>query len=395
MVLQRSVESPLSYSSKCNKEDVVWDWIPEKQAWNTCSQSPKENLYLPSNCSSFGSNVQCKRIKIHGNSIIVLQETSACGSGDRVRAPVVDARRGKNDLGHLDDSQRTRTSSVWNSPDSEAEVSLDDDSQSRAICTALITSHGFPLRDGSRSNSVPVSTTSRNNNNNNYQSCEACDDLENIAEMIICDGCEEAFHVSCSGASQEALDADEWYCRSCLKVNRKDAIGTPDVRSQSMRGWSLGSRYRLGPIACMLKYPDSHTSKVRVGDSFQAIVPEWPYQTTDCRDSDSFGEPIMMDPLETLGLHGCAKDSLLLPNSVSNWLQCQDVVDDDEVICGKWRRAPFSEVQTNDWDCSCALPWDPFHADCIVPQEMETKIVVAQLKYVHQLKSRLTAKKRN
>lgn len=31
-------------------------------------------------------------------------------------------------------------------------------------------------------------------------------------------------------------------------------------------------------------------------------------------------------------------------------------------------RAPLFEVQTDDWDCSCAVVWDPIHADCAVPQ---------------------------
>lgn len=31
-------------------------------------------------------------------------------------------------------------------------------------------------------------------------------------------------------------------------------------------------------------------------------------------------------------------------------------------------RAPFSEVQTEDWDCSSAVRWDPRHSDCAVPQ---------------------------
>ncbi|CAN1341379.1 hypothetical protein LINPERPRIM_LOCUS39145 [Linum perenne] len=433
MVLQRSVESPLSYPLNLNKEDVVWVWNTEKQAWKTCSQpeeSPKEDLDLLSNCGSFefpGSNIQCKRRKVSGNSLIVFPETvcldeldcnsqrerSACGSGDSVHAPVVGARSVKKDLGHLGElhlrqcdrdlvscgSPRTRTSNEAKSPDSEPEVSQDD-SQSKDVCIAFLRSHGFPLRDGLKRNSVPVPKDIENNNS--YQSCEVCGDLGSIADMLLCDGCEEAFHVSCSGVSREVLDADEWYCQSCLKLNGKDAIGSPHVSSRGMRGWSLASRYRLGRIACMLKYPDSHTSKVRIGDSFQAIVPEWHGKTTEyvSRDSDSFGEPIEMDPLETLGLHGCTKANILTPTSVSNWLQCQEVLDDQlneccrGTICGKWRRAPFSEVQTGDWDCSCALPWDPFHADCNIPQELETEKVLEQLKYVERLKSRLAAAKK-
>lgn len=31
-------------------------------------------------------------------------------------------------------------------------------------------------------------------------------------------------------------------------------------------------------------------------------------------------------------------------------------------------RAPLYVVQTDDWDCSCSILWDPIHADCAVPQ---------------------------
>jgi hypothetical protein len=31
-------------------------------------------------------------------------------------------------------------------------------------------------------------------------------------------------------------------------------------------------------------------------------------------------------------------------------------------------RAPLNVVQSDDWDCSCCLLWDPARADCAVPQ---------------------------
>lgn len=31
-------------------------------------------------------------------------------------------------------------------------------------------------------------------------------------------------------------------------------------------------------------------------------------------------------------------------------------------------RAPLFESQTDDWECFRAVLWDPFHADCAVPQ---------------------------
>lgn len=38
------------------------------------------------------------------------------------------------------------------------------------------------------------------------------------------------------------------------------------------------------------------------------------------------------------------------------------------MVCFWNFRVPFEVVQTDDWDCSCLLPHDPFHADCAVPQ---------------------------
>ncbi|KAH9329819.1 hypothetical protein KI387_001927, partial [Taxus chinensis] len=78
------------------------------------------------------------------------------------------------------------------------------------------------------------------------------------------------------------------------------------------------------------------------------------------------------------------------PGSMGNWLQCQNVICVDgarsigekvkDVTCGKWRRAPLSQVQNDEWDCSCAVVWDPVHADCAVPQELKTEDIMRHLK---------------
>ncbi|PNY05401.1 hypothetical protein L195_g001852, partial [Trifolium pratense] len=78
-------------------------------------------------------------------------------------------------------------------------------------------------------------------------------------------------------------------------------------------------------------------------------------------------------------------------------------------------RAPLFEVQIDDWECFCAINWDPLHADCAVPQvisslfslnpiykigflqfkhEVETDEVLKQLKYIEMLRPRLAAKQR-
>lgn len=48
-------------------------------------------------------------------------------------------------------------------------------------------------------------------------------------------------------------------------------------------------------------------------------------------------------------------------------------------------RAPLFEVQTDAWECFCAIHWDPSHADCAVPQVryiLTLQIIVFQELYI-------------
>ncbi|CBI20787.3 unnamed protein product, partial [Vitis vinifera] len=98
-----------------------------------------------------------------------------------------------------------------------------------------------------------------------------------------------------------------------------------------------------------------------------------------------FGFIFLLDRHDLL-LQGWKIGSVLSLNIMANWLQCREVLHDGSrkwfrgTICGKWRRAPLFEIQTDDWDCSCSVRWDPTHSDCAVPQELGTDQVLAHLK---------------
>ncbi|CAK7345729.1 unnamed protein product [Dovyalis caffra] len=138
-------------------------------------------------------------------------------------------------------------------------------------------------------------------------------------------------------------------------------------------------------------------------------------------DVDTIDKPVVLDPSYFVSLHELKSNKPTKLGSIGNWLQCRQVIDDaaegDNVtICGKWRRrafprnfvnvmenltmkpectlAPLFEVQTNDWECFCCVFWDPIHADCAAPQELETDEVMKQLKYIQMLRPRLAAKRR-
>lgn len=140
----------------------------------------------------------------------------------------------------------------------------------------------------------------------------------------------------------------------------------------------------------------SYTTQVRIGKEYQADIPECTGNISQSSENPFLGvvvslkEKILEKELAEENLKnnrwpkGWKPANGLPPGSKEIWLQCMsiiykkgDVCSDGEIaktdiICGKWRRAPLSEVQNEKWDCSCAVVWDPHHADCSVPQELES-----------------------
>lgn len=97
------------------------------------------------------------------------------------------------------------------------------------------------------------------------QSCHLCGHSENVLNMLLCDRCEEAFHISCCRA---VLPVDEWFCHRCSKI-------TCSTKSRTISQGIGPCQFEFGPIAAMLMYPEPFTSKVRIGEAYQAQVPDW------------------------------------------------------------------------------------------------------------------------
>lgn len=234
------------------------------------------------------------------------------------------------------------------------------------------------------------------------RSCKICGHSETTLNMLICDHCEEAFHVSCVNPRLKTIPSEEWFCHSCLKKKHKipKEIATkrlPSIASEMGRGGNGSAKGESSPIASMLRDSEPQSMGVRFGKGFQAEVPDWSGPTID--DVDVIGEPVEMDPQECVTSHVRKFNKPHALNSIGNWLQCREIIDGigedvNGTICGKWRRAPLCEVQTDDWDCFRCVLWDPSHADCAVPQELETDEVLKQLRYIQMLRPQLAAKRR-
>ncbi|GMJ14329.1 hypothetical protein HRI_005102100 [Hibiscus trionum] len=228
--------------------------------------------------------------------------------------------------------------------------------------------------------------------------CKTCDRSGTVQKMLICDSCEEAFHVRCCTPRIKKLPIDDWYCTSCMKSKRIMVKEATASKASSITGGmgrcrDVSLEGEFSPIELMLRDTEPHRTRVRIGKGYQAEVPDW--SGPNDNDVDTIGEPLELDPSEYTDVHesNCSKLNKL--SLIGNWLQCREFVEgvggNSGTICGKWRRAPLFEVQTDNWECFCSFLWDPSHADCSVPQALETDEVLKQLKYVEMLRPRLSA----
>ncbi|KAJ8758585.1 hypothetical protein K2173_000306 [Erythroxylum novogranatense] len=244
------------------------------------------------------------------------------------------------------------------------------------------------------SSTVPTEALARRKDSKILETCELCGGIGDTENMLICDNCEKAFHVSCHIPKHKPLPFDDWFCKNCMRLRNKVSLDAAFQKSRCITGGTESSRIGMDRITRMLRYPDPYTTRVRIGNTFQAEVPLWADQNP--QDLDDVDEPLELNLAEAV----CLCDIPKLKSS-KNWLQCRriEVVKvrgrrkHRRIACGKWRRAPFSEVQTDDWECFCAVRWDPAHADCAVPQEEDTEKVMKDLKLIEKLKSRLSEKR--
>ncbi|MQL89125.1 hypothetical protein Taro_021695, partial [Colocasia esculenta] len=316
---------------------------------------------------------------------------------ERQRQPVDKAHQLASGYKSVNDSCSSSKSNMAKGS-SLKNTEMDDDEEcslSSKVIVELLVKHGS-ARDtcisafvscdqpGDRpNNSVCSSIDELFGNDTLCLSCKLCGCKDNQLKMLICDLCEEAFHLSCSKVRK--LPVYDWYCQPCLRKKSKllpETLSGKLFSTMSEKQRKKVLQEKLGPILCMLEDTSPYTSGVRIGKDFQVEVPEWTGPVTD--DDDYFDEPLELGPAECYSLNDWSIKRSSRPSSIGNWLQCRAMIqnEDEGVICGKWRRAPLFVAQTQDWDCSCALPWDPIHADCAVPQELDTSEVLKQLKYI-------------
>ncbi|CAN6327099.1 unnamed protein product [Urochloa humidicola] len=258
----------------------------------------------------------------------------------------------------------------------------------RDLCIAILKKDG--LITESRARNKEEFTVS---DANPLLACNTCSCLDHSLEMLICDSCDAAFHLSCCIPRIKEPPTDEWYCAPCLSKKPKSPYGKLSEGKVKPSRNTNQRPHGMSHIEYMLKDAEPYVTGARIGRDFQAEVPEWSGPTSS--NDGYFDEPSELNPAELTNCNLC-KTSNQSRCSIGNWIQCRETLNpgdsDKQVVCGKWRRAPLYVVQTDDWECFCCLLWDPAHADCAVPQELKTSEVLKQLKFVNTMKNQLVDK---
>uniref|UniRef100_A0A7N0U748 Uncharacterized protein n=1 Tax=Kalanchoe fedtschenkoi TaxID=63787 RepID=A0A7N0U748_KALFE len=274
------------------------------------------------------------------------------------------------------------------------------DFSEKDFCVSFLRSHGLLGHGNVRTSDIGESISGKSD----CQNCKTCGHSDATLNLLICDHCDSAFHAWCCYPRINDIPIDEWLCNSCLKRKQKLLKEMKLLKLQKVNeGASCSSRVETfdddsSYLDIMLLDTEPHKTEIRVGKGFQADVLEWSGPKPS--DSDLVGEHLVIDLSESKRLHNSSLHNPFRVSPIGNWLQCREVIhgikpDINGTICGKWRRAPLGKVQSEDWDCFSAVLWDPYHADCAAPQELETDEVMKQLKYIQMvcLKPRLTEKR--
>lgn len=85
----------------------------------------------------------------------------------------------------------------------------------------------------------------KDDNGNDY--CKVCDDGGDT--MVLCDRCDDAYHLGCLKPPLRAVPAGQWYCPRCVSKKNSEQGGVVSVFSQQCSSpsklWSAPSRHSL------------------------------------------------------------------------------------------------------------------------------------------------------
>lgn len=146
----------------------------------------------------------------------------------------------------------------------------------RDISILILRTQGLLDESSTKQNGAFTEKSNDANTKKNYcsKSCKVCKQMDSTSNMLICDNCQDAFHISCCSPRIAILPVNEWLCSSCLKKKHK-ILKDKSVSTETDRNKHLASELDLGSLEIMLRDTEPYMSNVRIGNEFQADVPNW------------------------------------------------------------------------------------------------------------------------
>lgn len=176
---------------------------------------------------------------------------------------------------NTDDAGECSSSAALIAQKAPAEIS------ERDVCISILRSYGLLDRVGVGRDRVSNGNTGLSSNNYCSKSCKVCKVTESSKSMIICDNCDDAFHTYCYTPRITILPVSEWLCSSCLKKKHKilkdksTSSNLVNISSGSGKDQNSSSEIELGSLEFMFRDTEPYMSNSRIGDEFQADVPDW------------------------------------------------------------------------------------------------------------------------
>ncbi|KAL4556389.1 hypothetical protein LXL04_039040 [Taraxacum kok-saghyz] len=388
MLVQSSIDSlRLSSVPDLGKQEMLCVWIPGNQSWQ---EHPNATPVTKDETSSSRNFLSSSQLSTEGD----MPETSKPNlvykrkkTGERSKPTIVYKRKKVQNVccssskSYMElGSVSLKQQQVDDVGECSSSVVVKKDVSETNSCMVFLGNHLVLER---RTFNKP---TDFENDICSLRACKICEQSSLTLKMLICDTCEEWFHMYCCNPVVKKIPVGDWFCRDCLRKKFKKMKEASSEKSP--KGY-------FGLIVAMLRDVDSYKSDVRIGEDFQAEVPDWSGPFPDQLNNYSEPEPSDLNHANCATYQEWDSSKLSRLGSIGNWVQCRQIVDrqNGRIVCGKWRRAPLFEVQSDDWECFSSVHWDPTHADCAVPQEICTDQVLKQLKYIEMLRPRLSPKR--
>lgn len=152
-----------------------------------------------------------------------------------------------------------------------------DNMPEKDICAAILRSYGLLEKVVVTKLRASAENSCACSDNFCLISCKVCDCSEVTVKMLICDNCDDAYHLSCCSPHIKTVPQEEWFCQTCLikkqKLLEKSSCNKSSSNSPADGEW--------GPTALMLKDIGKYRTRVRIGNNFQAEIPDWTGPVTE------------------------------------------------------------------------------------------------------------------